>query len=497
MGDHYEAFLQAGIDLSPFGWERCDDFAPYYCTPRRARVLGCAGVDGIHYCTIPEFGEMIFAVSPMNFGDCVHPIARDFRDLLRLLLAGADLAALEQCYAWDEEQYRAFLQDAPETEAQRAARAAIRAAFALSPVEDAFRYVKDLQRGFDLSRIPYTEEYYETVGEPAAEPEPWRVSFSGGFWSDEDGGGEALQLDRRFVWDGRDWLIPAVYVFPEGLVVDFCAEAAPETLTAFFDKWELWQGESAARSEEEQETMERENPLCVDFDAEAIWNGAVLQQQSGCGVCWLPPVCQTEGTENDPVAAALLAHYGLDESRGWSLQRRSFPFPADAEQTPHALTIRLMAEEQSFSGGRFTVSAAGQCATLTHPRTGERFTLTVTAFEPETLPAAAFPDPTRECPAALVTMRYILTPERAGGFQLRDCAPADTPRPKTGAAPQGESAALGIIGGADGPVAVFSAPRGAAGRAACSSLHFAPPQQVTWRAVFREKTAEDIAVTLI
>lgn len=280
-------------------------------------------------------------------------------------------------------------------------------------------------------------------------------------------------------------------------MVDFCAEVEPSRLTAFFDKWELWQGESAARSEEEQETMERENPLHVDFDAEAIWNGAVLQQASGCGICWLPPVCQTEGTENDPMAAALLAHYGLDESRGWSLQRRSFPFPADAEQTPRTLTLRLMAEEQSFSGGRFTVSAAGQSATLTHPRTGERFTLTVTAFEQETLPAAAFPDPAREFPTALVTMHYTLTPEPAGGFQLRDCAPADTPRPRTGAAPQGESAALDIIGGADGPVAVFSAPRGAAGRAACSSLHFAPPQQVTWRAVFREKTAEDIAVTLI
>lgn len=97
MGDHYEAFLQADIDLSPFGWERCDAFAPYYCTPRDARVLGCAGVDGIHYCTIPEFGETIFAVSPMNFGDCVHPIARDFRELLRLLLAGADLAAARRC----------------------------------------------------------------------------------------------------------------------------------------------------------------------------------------------------------------------------------------------------------------------------------------------------------------------------------------------------------------------------------------------------------------
>lgn len=45
---------------------------------------------------------MVFVVNPMDFGDCVHPIARNFEDLLRLLLSCADMAALEQCYAWDE-----------------------------------------------------------------------------------------------------------------------------------------------------------------------------------------------------------------------------------------------------------------------------------------------------------------------------------------------------------------------------------------------------------
>lgn len=497
MDDHYEAFLQTGIDLSPFGWERCDGFEPYFCTPCEARVLGCAGVDGIHYCTIPDFGDMIFAVSPMNFGDCVHPIARDFRELLRLLLAGADLAALEQCYAWDEAQYRAFLQDEPETAEQRAARAAIREALGLSPVEDAFRTVKDLQRTFDLSRIPYTAEYYETTGEPVpAEAAPWRVSFSGGFWSDEDGGGETLPIGRRFSWDGRDWLIPAVYVFPEGIVMDFCAEAEPADIRAFLDRWGLWQGEPDELSEAQREAMERENPLQVDFDAELLWNGAVLQQTSGCGVCWFPADCRVEGTENDRSAAALLAHYGLDESQGWALHRRSFPFPEDAERVPRTLALRLMAEARAFSGESFTVSAPGQSVALTHPRTGERFTLTVTAFEPETLPASAFPDPARECPTVLVTMRYVLMPEPTGGFQLRDCAPADPPRRRAAASPQGGSAAIGIIGGADGPVAVFAAPKGAAGRGACSSLHFAPPKQVTWRPVFREKTVEDMTVTL-
>ena len=79
-----KSFKKTKIDLSPLGFIQNGDSEIYYCTPKKAKILANSGVDGIHYCTIPQFGEMIFAVSPMNFGDCVHPIARSFEDLLRL-----------------------------------------------------------------------------------------------------------------------------------------------------------------------------------------------------------------------------------------------------------------------------------------------------------------------------------------------------------------------------------------------------------------------------
>lgn len=153
----YQKFQKLPIDFSVIGLEqRCDDVT-YFCTPADARIIGWAGVDGIHYCTVPEFGQMIFAVSPMNYGDHVHPIARSFEDLLRLLLHCGDMAALEQCYAWDEEQFKAFLIDCPITREQQAALDAIGKEFGLAPMEDAFAYVKQLQAEFDLSKIPYTD----------------------------------------------------------------------------------------------------------------------------------------------------------------------------------------------------------------------------------------------------------------------------------------------------------------------------------------------------
>ena len=43
-----------------------------------------------------DFGGMVFSVSPMNSAlDFVHPLANDFEDFLRLLLACSDSAALE------------------------------------------------------------------------------------------------------------------------------------------------------------------------------------------------------------------------------------------------------------------------------------------------------------------------------------------------------------------------------------------------------------------
>lgn len=106
MDKTFEKFLRSGIDLSSIGIERREDNASYFCTPKGASIFGWAGVDGIHYCFVRGFGGMVFAVSPMNLApDFVHPIARDFADFLRLLLASGDAAALEQAWMWDEAQF--------------------------------------------------------------------------------------------------------------------------------------------------------------------------------------------------------------------------------------------------------------------------------------------------------------------------------------------------------------------------------------------------------
>ena len=96
MDRTYQKLIRLGIDLAPLGIERRTENIPYFCTPKGASILGWAGVDGIHYCRIRGFGDMVFAVSPMNAPRFVRPIAENFTSLLRLLLENTNLVVTRE-----------------------------------------------------------------------------------------------------------------------------------------------------------------------------------------------------------------------------------------------------------------------------------------------------------------------------------------------------------------------------------------------------------------
>ena len=83
---------------------------------------------------------------------------------------------------------------------------------------------------------------------------------------------------------------------------------------------------------------------------------------------------------------------------------------------------------------------------------------------------------------------------------IQDCSDGDKPRRKKASTTEEHSvlaAAIGVIGGVDGPTAVFMGARAPKLHAACSSLHFEAVEEVEWRAVFREKLMDDIDVVLV
>lgn len=489
----YQKFKSLPMDHSAIGLEQSDTDITYSCTPRDAHIIGWAGVDGIHYCTIPEFGEMIFAVSPMNAGDCVHPIARNFEDLLGLLLFCGDMAALEQCYAWDEEQFNAFLTDCPVTEQQKAVLDVIQREFNLEPMEDAFAYVKKLQSEFDFSQIPYPEDHTPDMNDAASEPEKeWKVTFNGSFWGGEGKPGTEVPIGKHFRWGREKWYIPAAYLCDEGLVVDFCMEAEPEEVSAFISKWDLLNESSNQYIREQQAQMERENPLNANFHSEVTCNGEILHTKHSCAVVWLPASCVSDGIRQSDTAKGVLSHYGLDAAKGWAFHRTSYRWENAAERELYAITVRMERQREDLPSQRFTTPAVGKSVTLTHPLTGDRYTLTVHEAEQQEVPEHLFSDPNMEYPNHLLAISYSLEPDiTEWGFRLQDCADGDQPRRHGGQ--EGSATACGV----DGPTAVVVGSHDPKLHAACSSLHFEPVEEVEWQAVFSEKLMEDIEITLM
>ena len=502
-----KSFKKAKIDLSLLGFDMNGDFELYYCTPKKAQIIASSGVDGMHYCTIPQFGEIIFAVSPMNFGDCVHPIARSFEDLLRLLLHCGDIAALEQCYAWDEEQYKDFLIDNPVTEKQQAVLNEIKSKCSLETITDSFAYVKDLQAEFDLSQIPYTEDYYDPEMNAAAPevPTEWAVYYDHGFWNKNAKGkpGEEIVINKSFTWGDEIWHIPAVYSCSKGLVVDFCIEIQPEKEKAFIDKWYPVLAQDENISDELREQIEQENPIDVNFRTHLQVNGKPIIAKHGNFIQWIPESCLPDGERCERETKEIIKYYGLDETKVWSFHRLSCPWSTKRKPEIKSIGVKLKRELATIQGIHFKNPSVGDVISFVHPISDVEHKLTILAYEKQEFPRQGFQHEEYEFPTLHTAMTYTLEPELPGrNFQVRDCLqneqPKRKPRNQFESQANYDACSIAIIGGADGPTAVFvSGGQNLEQHRALSALRFEHADDIEWKIVFREKLMEDIETELM
>lgn len=497
----YQEYLKLNIDGSLIGLEQGANENNYFCTPKGASIMGWAGVDGIHFCFVRGFGEMVFAVSPMNApGSHVHPLARDFKDFLRLLLACGHTAALEQAWCWEQEQFDEFLRKNAPTNEQSSALHILREKMSLMPMEQPFTYIKALQEGFDYRTIPYTEDYYNTV--PAESPIPeWKVYFDGNFWGHpgRERAGKEISLNRQIAWEDEVWMVPAIYTCGKGLVVDFCLQVSAERIHAFLEQWNLSaDGDGTELTVERQMQINAENPLAVNINPKVVLNGAELSSSHGCGLCWNP--CLPEG--NGLEAWSVMRHYGLDFEQGYVVWRSAFPWETKRRPKIKTLGVILMQEPAAIPGPHFRVSLPGEQIEFAHPSTGKKHTLTVQEYERRELSDKHFNDADLEFPRHYTMMSYTLSPDLPDqAFTVTDCASSDLPRQKDvdPKAPQATGdVCIGIIGNADGPTTlVLGGDNRGKLRAACSAPHFEPTENVEWRMVFYEKTRRDITAELL
>ena len=309
----------------------------------------------------------------------------------------------------------------------------------------------------------------------------WRVLYGRNFWATRGRGkpGVEISLGHRFRWGDADWRALSVYACAKGLVLDLAKHVPAEDVRRFVETWAPL--EEAGLTPEQAEQALLESPFHDSFHAELLVNGRALRGEDGSGFAWGPDA------EQDAAERAVLTHYALDPAEHWQLWRLHFPWKR--RQAVKTLTLTLSADPVWRPGPQFTAQP-GQSMSFTHPLTGTNHTLTALALAPETLDVSGLPD-VQEYPAHCLRLEYTVSPELPpDALQIRDTAPTDPPRPKipenrSGEVPVNGAACIGIIGGADGPTSVFvSGGAPSDRRVAYSSLHFAPPEQVTWQLRF-------------
>ena len=138
---------------------------PYFCYPINAKVIGFEGC--ILYCFIPEYDDMVFASNPESGADAhVYPLAKNFSDFIRLILACGSVNPIEQIVWMDKKRFEQHLKEEQtnKSKEQKAVLMLLSEELELFPMENPFEYVKELQINFDGSKIKYSDEYYDVLG---------------------------------------------------------------------------------------------------------------------------------------------------------------------------------------------------------------------------------------------------------------------------------------------------------------------------------------------
>ena len=161
----YEKYMASPIDKGLFCLEHGDITVPYFCYPVNAEPIGFEGC--ILYCFLPEYGEMVFACNPESCaGQNVYPLAANFGDFIRLILACGTANPVEQIVWMDKRKFEEHMASEEKilTDKQKAAVQQLQRELGLLPMENPFEYVKAIQKGFDGSKRRYSDEYFEVTG---------------------------------------------------------------------------------------------------------------------------------------------------------------------------------------------------------------------------------------------------------------------------------------------------------------------------------------------
>lgn len=333
-----------------------------------------------------------------------------------------------------------------------------------------------------------------------------KVYYSGNYWGGHkfEHAGKEISVKKEFLWGGLKWYIPSIYICSKGLVVDFCIEIPKDRIENYYKRWSQ-DKRTAGLSEEELEQMEKENPFSIDIEASARINGKELEHSRMCAAGWHP--CEVEREQIGDVQEELMEYYNCDRNQGWRFIRASFPWKTARKPQIRTLLLTLNERPAAYSGIHFTTEATcgRQEIMCIHPVTKQEYKITTYECKTATLPETPHHfSKAMKYPKQFYMLTYSISPELPQEeFRIKDCAASDKPKSigiDSLTSNEISSAGVSIIGGAEGPTAIFIAGKNSEEnnmRLACSSLHFIPVPKVEWRTIFYVKENKDFNIEII
>ena len=297
--------------------------------------------------------------------------------------------------------------------------------------------------------------------------------------------GREIAVDRRFYWGGK-WLVPSVYICRKGLVVELFKKVEQDKIQRFMAKYGIDENsDEEGFSEEMRMNIERDNPLNEDVRLSANINGEELRCAFSSSDCFSPL-----DTDCDSDIKRAIDYYRLDKNSYWLRIRASLPLKQKCRRVS-ALSLTLKANGKPVPGIHFTADKSGDKVNFTCPTDGKQYTLTVESMEKEQLNLF---DEDGIC-AHFTVMSYTVSPELPkSAMTVVDLSRGENMH---GTMPRYDgAAAIGIIGGADGPTVITALPNSDNLRTACSSVAASDGHKADWFIIFFPEPKEDIVLKI-
>lgn len=315
---------------------------------------------------------------------------------------------------------------------------------------------------------------------------------------------KAVRIGKTVRYDNGTLHIPSLYTTLNNCIVDMFFEIDSDKVSTFTEKYFSANSEFSKNAIQD-DLIALENPLDVPYTAFVTVNNKSVEEVTMTLEPLIPTGILPDTPESDISAIRVAKRYGLNLSKILIFCRVSFPKSVVRKSKIKNATLELRQIPYQVSGTHFKNPQSGDIIPIKNPVTGENFSVNIIACEKAEPDFEKNSDTDAQIPRFCTVLKYSVTPDTEGfEFDIQDCAPCDkslnanilthcdnVPHNKN------EATAVAVIGGADGPTAVFCTSHDPKVKTAISSLKFEPSENIEWKAVFNLYKSEDITIELI